>query len=341
MPSEDLNLFALLLAPGDLELREEPLLSRLPRPDYIRIKVAYCALCGSDLSFYQGRPEAEYPRTLGHEYFGIIVLVGEKATDLEVGDLVAVDPNYRCGQCPYCKMGASNLCELSEINLFAPRGLSRFVDLHYSYLHRILPLKPSYLGALIEPLSCALHAIELANVKEGERILLLGAGGQGSLLSLALSKCAPAVQIDVYDPQRERSRKIATAFSPKITDLSEAPGDPQYSLVFEASGQSLGFQYAASSVRRGGRIIVISRYHNQPPASFPENFPCKECTVSFSHLNGDGQPFIRAIRLLSECWEPRFDELFVIKPLEDLKSAFAQWECTPYCKTIIKINLNL
>jgi|GEM_PF-970984 (R,R)-butanediol dehydrogenase/meso-butanediol dehydrogenase/diacetyl reductase len=337
MPSGDQNLFVLLRSPGNLEMRGEPLAGSLPGPEYVRLKVSYCALCGSDLSFYRGRPGAEYPRTLGHEYFGTIVQVGANVAALNVGDLVAVDPNYRCGECFYCQAGFSNLCESNEINLFTRRGLSRFVEIHHAYLHKIPLLRPAYLGALIEPLSCALHAIELESVQESDSILVVGGGGQGSLLSLGLSLLFPALQVDLYDIHRIRAQKIARA-CPTVRNLPEAPSDPKYSLVFETSGQSLGFQHAVSGARKGGRIVVISRYRNQPPAVFPEEFPCKECTVTFSHLNGNGQPFLRAASLLSQSWEERFDQLFTIRPLEDTISVFAQWDQSPFCKTIVAID---
>ena len=337
MASGDQNRFVLLRSPGHLELREEPLATGLPGPEYIRLKISYCALCGSDLSFYRGRPRAEYPRTLGHEYCGIVVQVGERVTQYQSGDLVAVDLNYRCGECCYCKTGFSNLCDSSDINLFTRRGLSRFVEIHQAYLHKIPPLKPAHLGALIEPLSCALHAIELAKVQASDSVLIVGGGGQGSLLSLGLSLLFPAVQLDLYDIHRIRAQKIAQV-CPTVTCLAVAPSDPKYSLVFEASGQSLGFQHAVSGVQKGGRIIVISRYRNQLPATIPEDFPCKEGAITFSHLNGDGQPFFRAVRLLSQSWEERFDQLFTIRPLEDTISAFAQWDQSPFCKTIVAID---
>jgi threonine dehydrogenase-like Zn-dependent dehydrogenase len=333
----DPNRLVLLRSPGNLELCEEPLAGSLPGPEYVRLRISYCALCGSDLSFYRGRPRAEYPRTLGHEYCGTVIHVGERVAGLQSGDLVAADPNYRCGECFYCKTGFSNLCDSSEINLFSRRGLSRFVEIHYSYLHKIPPLKPAYLGALIEPLSCALHAIELASVQASDSILVVGGGGQGSLLSVGLSLIFPALQVDLYDILRNRAQKITRA-CPTVKDLEEAPSQSKYSLVFETSGQSLGFQHAVSGVRKGGRIIVISRYRNQPPAAFPENFPCKECTITFSHLNGNGLPFLSAASLLSQSWEQRFDRLFTIRPLEEAIIAFAQWDQSPFCKTIIAMD---
>jgi (R,R)-butanediol dehydrogenase/meso-butanediol dehydrogenase/diacetyl reductase len=337
MANGDQNRFVLLRSPGNLELRGEPPAGSLPGLEYARLRISYCALCGSDLSFYRGRLNAEYPRTLGHEYFGTIVQVGANVAALNVGDLVAVDPNYRCGTCPFCRIGASNLCESNEINLFTRRGLSRFIEIHHAYLHKIPPLKPAYLGALIEPLSCTLHAIELANVQENDTVLIVGGGGQGSLLSLGLSLLYPALQMDLYDLHRIRAQKIARA-CPTVRNLPEAPSVPKYSLIFEASGQALGFQHAVSGVRKGGRIIVISRYRNQPPAAFPEEFPCKECQVIFSHLNGNGEPFLRAASLLSQSWDERFDQLFTIRPLEDTISIFAQWDQSPFCKTIVAID---
>lgn len=331
------NIYALLLEPGVLSLREAALPADLPRHDYVRIKVSFCGLCGSDLAFFQGRPNAKYPRSLGHEHVGTVVLVGRDVPDFEVGDNVAVDPNYRCGSCYYCKSGASNLCESSQVNLFTYRGLSSFTDIHFSYLRRLSVLNPPHLGGLIEPLSCALHAIELARVKSDDRILILGAGSQGSLICFALSVDFPESAIEIYDPNWKRSANLTSCFG-MVTALKASPTAPEYSLVFESSGQTSGFQNAALCVRKAGRIIVISRYRDSGSVYLPPDFPRKECRIVFSNLNGNGEPFDRAIRLLSENWLSKYNAWIDLRPLRDLENTLANLDQSPYCKTVIEVD---
>ena len=175
-----LNHFALLLHPGSIQIRKVQLSPTLPRPDFVRLKVDFCGICGGDLATFQGKSNIDYPHTLGHEYCGSIVLLGEGVHGLLVGQKVAVDPNYRCGQCHFCRNGLSNFCVSNSVNLFNPRGFARYVDIHHSYLHQIPDFPHAYLGALIEPLSCALHALKLSEAEHTDRILILGGGGQGT-----------------------------------------------------------------------------------------------------------------------------------------------------------------
>lgn len=310
----------------------------MPDPDYVRLRVAHCGICGSDLEFYRGYRNASYPRTLGHEYYGSVVLLGENVRSFNLGDQVAVDPNYRCGQCIYCKSGTSNLCALSESNLFTRRGFSNYVDLHHSYLHKLPSLNPRFLGALVEPLSCAIHAVELASVKETDRILVLGCGGQGSMMAFGLTRLFPRIPISVYDPVAERSILLSSTYSPNVSVLAKPPSDAGYSLVFEASGQPAGFKHASMAVEKGGRIIVSSRYRGRRRAHLNESLPRKECSVRFSHLNGNGESFVQAINLLKNDWSSRFDRLINVQPFLDIDKLFARMEASPYCKTILTLS---
>lgn len=337
MTGDRQNIYALLLEPGILQLRQAVLSPDLPRSDYVRIKVAYCGVCGSDLAFFDGRPHAEYPRTLGHEHVGTVVLAGKDVPDFHLGDSVAVDPNYRCGICYYCKYGASNLCESSDANLFTTRGFSTFVDLHASYLHKLPKLTPPCLGGLIEPLSCSLHALDLAPIQAGDAILILGAGSQGSLLSFALSVYFPGTTIDIYDPIRVRSSSLAACFG-NVSALKNPPNEAQYSLVFEASGQPEGFQNATRCVQKSGRIVIISRYKNGATVTIPPDFPKKECILRFSNLNGDGEPFVRATELISNHWRDAYNAWIDVRPLEDLNDILKNMHHSPRCKTVIAVD---
>ncbi len=330
------NSYIQITSPGVLEIIEETLPSAIP-PDYVRLKVAYCAICGGDYSSCKGRSDVSYPLTIGHEYYGPIVEVGGDVAGFDPGDLVAVDPNYRCGRCAYCKIGKSNFCELNGCNLFRRRGLSNYVDIHNSYLRHLAPLSPDFIGALIEPLSCTLHALDLAKIKEDEQILILGCGGQGTLLSFALSCLRPTLTIDVFDINLLKSENLSVAFPDTITPLMEPPPKGAYSVVIEASGQSTGFNFASRSVLKGGRIIVISRYYNQM-VTIPEDLPKGGCGIIFSHLNGNGEPFIRAMDLLSRFWKKSYNKLIKIESLFDIEEVLKNHDNSPYGKIIIKVN---
>jgi (R,R)-butanediol dehydrogenase/meso-butanediol dehydrogenase/diacetyl reductase len=330
------NITAVLQTPGVVEFNRSPLPHELPA-QYVRLAISFCALCGSDLAFYRGRPGSDYPRTLGHEYCGTVILYGSEAASFQPGEAVAVDPNYRCGQCFYCKSGASNLCDSSEANLFDQRGFSAYVDIHQSYLHRLPVLDPPWLGALIEPLSCALHALSLAQVHYDDTCLILSCGGQGFLLTFGLSVLFPKMLISVYDPNRRRGHKLAEVFGPTIRPLDRPPRKVEYSLIFEASGQPAGFKMAALCLRKAGRMVVISRYRDRRSVYLPFDFPRKQPTVTFSHLNGDGQTFGQALEMLRLNWAPRYNALTQVRPLRDLPLVLEERDHQPYNKIIFAI----
>jgi threonine dehydrogenase-like Zn-dependent dehydrogenase len=244
--------------------------------------------------------------------------MGSNTTSFQLGDMLAVDPNYRCGQCFYCKSGASNLCDSSEANLFDQRGFSTYVDIHQAYLHRLPVLDPPWLGALIEPLSCALHALSLAGVQSEDACLILGSGGQGSMLAFGLSVLFPEMQISVYDPNRRRSHNLAEVFGSTVTPRDRPPRQAEFSLIFEASGERSGFKIATQCLRKAGRLVVISRYRDRKSVFLPFEFPRKQPTVLFSHLNGDGQTFGQALDILRLHWTPRHQGLIQVRPFTEL-----------------------
>lgn len=333
---ETSNHYAWLLRPGSLEFRSEVLSSLPSRPDFIRMKVYYCGICGSDISFYRGRPKVEYPRTLGHEYYGQVVIPSEECDRIQSGDMVVVDPNYRCGECTFCRSGRSNLCVSNSVNLFTRRGFSNYVDIHYSYLHRLPEMPSPLLGALVEPLSCVLHALERAQIRPEDEILILGCGGLGSLITTVLSVRFPDLKVTLYDPNLAKAKRLALVFPAQVNYLLNLPDHNEYSLIFEVSGESLGFDIAATSVGRGGRIVICSRYR-ESKAYLHEELSQKEATLLFSHLNGDGGQFQNAINLLSKYWDDRWSSLYKIESFQNLDRIFENIEKSEFCKTFVRI----
>jgi (R,R)-butanediol dehydrogenase / meso-butanediol dehydrogenase / diacetyl reductase len=330
------NRYVLLEQPGVLTL-QEAVLSDPILPGYVRLKVAFCGICGSDLAFYQRRPGATYPRTLGHEYSGVAVGCGDNVNDFQMGDTIAVDPNYRCGSCKYCMSGNSHLCNDSEANLFSPRGLAFYVDIHQNYLHKIPDFNPPYLSALIEPLSCSLHAIELAQVDPSDQLLVLGCGSQGSMITFGLAAQYPGLSLSVYDPNHHRARSLHHALPNNVLPLQRPPVQSNYSLIFEASGEGRGFRFACQALQKRGRMVVLSRYHRNPHLPLPYDFPRKEPRIIFSHLDGDGATFRQAIELLKRHWSEPLVKLIDLHPLSEVPALFPTIKKSVFNKTIIKI----
>jgi len=340
MPGDLVNRYAYLKKHGELVAVEEPLSPTLPSSDYVRLKLAYCGLCGSDLAFLKGRKAAVYPRTLGHEQVGQVIDVGSEVSGISVGNWIAVDPNTRCGTCHYCRTGASNHCERSAETWFHPRGLAKYQDIHSSYLHVLPELNPVFIGALSEPLSCALHAIDRAKVRPDDNALILGCGSMGSMVIFGLLSKFDSMTMAIHDSIAGRMEGLTQAFPGRIRPYEMGNKNDDYSVVFEATGNSDMFQIATQCASPEGRIVVISRYRNVDTINLQTSLCHKELDIRFSHLNGDGKTMGEAIQLLKTKWQTEYNRLIEIIDINNLEDAFKRMQTSHYNKTIIRLNDN-
>jgi (R,R)-butanediol dehydrogenase/meso-butanediol dehydrogenase/diacetyl reductase len=147
----------------------EPVLEK----DEVLIKVQYCGICGSDLHVFKEGAGVGF----GHEFSGDIAGLGSDVKGWRMGDRVAVDPVVSCDECFWCKRGELGLCEQYFIALVEYKGaFATYAKAKYYNLHK-LPRGLSYEeGAIIEPTTCALHAIKVAGMQKGDVVAVLGLG---------------------------------------------------------------------------------------------------------------------------------------------------------------------
>lgn len=132
------------------DLRLSELERQAPRPGEVELEVAYCGICGSDLHEYQSGPHSipqaeahplsgcRAPLTLGHEFCGVVAALGPGVEGPRIGDRVAVEPEYRCGECRYCREGRYNLCEsMGFIGLMGDGGFAERARVPAYMLHRL------------------------------------------------------------------------------------------------------------------------------------------------------------------------------------------------------------
>lgn len=187
--------------PGDVRLAECPMPS--VAADAVLIKVACCAICGTDLKLATiGNPRCHPPRIIGHEMVGAIVETGESVRGFAVGDRVTLATTLACGACAICRKGLGNLCPTSKPisydydGAFAEYLLAPPEALRGGNLVRVPKGIPDEAAALSEPLSCAVNAQALANVGEGDNVLILGGGPLGAIhAELAKARGARKVMI--------------------------------------------------------------------------------------------------------------------------------------------------
>jgi threonine dehydrogenase-like Zn-dependent dehydrogenase len=256
---------------GKLVIKERPKPGIKNESDVL-IKVTASGICGTDLHILQVPPA--HPATegciLGHEFTGEIVEVGNKALDLQVGDMVVVNPHPPCGLCRYCKMGRPDRCKnmytpkypgnLNTMGIFSDGGMANYVVVPEHSLYKINSEILPRLASLAEPLACVVNATDKVKVQPGDTAVILGAGPIG-LLFVLMFKASGVAKLIVSEPLSIR-RKAAIecgatlTVDPQNEDLElivKEETDGGADVVVEAVGPFIN--QALCLVRSSGKII--------------------------------------------------------------------------------------
>ena len=180
---------------------------RAPIDDEVKICVAWCGLCGTDVHKFQGKNGASVvvpPIILGHECSGIVTEVGPECKYFKPGDRVACDPSYGCGKCTWCQQGFPNFC-LERHGV--AKGFSEYVYPPEQNVYHIADSLDLETAAFTEPLSCAIHGLDLIQIESGNTVVMYGMGAIGSLM-LQLIKYSGAGEIIVVEREAEK-RELA------------------------------------------------------------------------------------------------------------------------------------
>jgi L-iditol 2-dehydrogenase len=243
-----------------------------PGPDEVLLRIASVGTCGSDVHYYVegaiGDQIVSDPITMGHEFSAWIADKGQDVEDdLEVGQLVAVEPAIPCGECEYCLHGHPNICPNVEFCGTPPID-GVFAEYAVMPAENCFPLPAGFTpdeGALLEPLGIAIHTVDLAHLQVGQTIAILGAGPVG-LLTAAVAQAGGAGEIYITEPQARR-REFAldyvadAVFNPDEEDvvaaIMEATDGRGVDIAFEAAGAQETPDQAARVTRPGGKVVVV------------------------------------------------------------------------------------
>ena len=297
---------AIVTSPGIIEFQDRPLPTL--GPDEVQIKVKAVSICGSDLHIFKGaHPAAPLPVPAGHEIAGEVEKVGNSVNKLKPGDRVAIEPVIVCEQCYFCQRGEYSLCE--NISFQYRKGQGGFTPLFIApekWVH-LLPANLSYAeGALVEPLSVALHAIKKSNLGVGDNSAIFGAGAIGLLLLMLFKSTGggDAFVVDVQDHRLQKALDLgATAVFNNLEDNSveqiiQRSGGLGVERAFEAVGINLTLVQALQTLKKGGMAILLGLFET-PDVSIPANiFVQKE--ISLSGSQGYCWDFQVALKLLGD-----------------------------------------
>ncbi len=247
-----------------------------PGPGMLKIKTKYAGICGSDLKEYAYGPNLipldKVPITMGHEFAGTVAEAGKGVKGFKAGDRVSGVGNTYCGECYACKMGRYNLCvNQGFTGLFTDGCMADYFLIPDYSCYKLPGAVSDELGALVEPLAVALHAIGQAKVKKGDTVAVLGDGTIG-LCSLLAAKAAGASEVYMIAKHKGRgglaAKMGATAViysgaGNPIKALQALTGGTGTDAAIECVGRPETPQMAVELTRRGG-IAVIAGIFDKP-----------------------------------------------------------------------------
>ena len=331
---------------GPFDIRVDDVPEPVPGPGEVKVKIAYCGICGSDPEIYEGTfgllkapwwPPA--PFTTGHEASGTIVEIGPGLKgDYKVGQRVAMNFRKYCGGCYYCRNAQEQFCE--HITSYEA-GFAEYAVYDESCLN-ILPDDVSMeRGAMLEPVTIATHAVDLGNIAPGKTVCVSG-GGTIGLLVQQIAMHAGAARVLVSDPMPEK-RAMAQKFGadwtidPLKDDLvnagRELTGGLGFDTVFECSGVMAAVPPTIHLAAKDGTVVWAGAYHED--ATFPINpyyLFANELTIRSTIL----APFVfpRSLKLLAKLdLEPMITQ---VVPLEDIGEAMAGRKTSTDIKILVK-----
>ena len=306
-------------------------------PGMVSLRVRRAGICGSDSHYFEhgycGPFVPTRPFILGHELTADVVAVGEGVTTPAVGARVTVNPPRACGVCEYCRGGRSNLCRktvmLGSASTTPPTdgAFAEYVTVRADQCHALPAGMDDGLGAMMEPLAVALHAVKRAGTVSGKRVLVVGGGPIGLLLAMTARAfgATPVVASDIVAARRQTALELGAdvALDPAATNLAEQvkhlTGDG-FEVIFEASGARPALRQAFDLVRPGGTIVQIGTLGTEDVPLPANQLMVRE--IQFSGSFRYGNVFDEAIRLVTSGrlnLQPLISRVF---PLAEASQAF-------------------
>jgi len=293
--------------PQDYRLEKVP----VPKagPEEVIIKVKRVGICASDLKCYQGAdrfwkgPPAPYvkpPFIPGHEFIGEVVELGPGAAKkygLKIGDKAISEQILPCWNCRFCLRGEYWMCETNYVYGFHggidDGAMAEYMKFPRGAINYKVPEDlPDEAGVMIEPLACAIHAVQRANIELGDVVVIAGAGAIG-LCMLQVAKLKNPGKLIMLDA-KEKRLKVAQELGAdvvinvakedavaKVKDLSGGYGCDVY---IEASGYPQAVKQGLEMIRKLGTYVEFGVFNQETPVDWSVIGDQKELNIRGAHL---------------------------------------------------------
>ncbi|MCR4594073.1 MAG: zinc-binding alcohol dehydrogenase family protein [Clostridiales bacterium] len=312
--------------PFKIELieKEKP----VPSDGQALLRVLYCGICGADLASFTGnQPFTTYPRIPGHEFSAQIVSIPENDKGLKAGDIITCNPYFNCGTCYACRRGIINACHDNQT-----MGVQRdgsFQEYITMPVERIIPGKGLSARelALIEPFSISAHALSRAEVKAGDRLLIMGAGPIGLFALIRAKAMGAKVAIaDLLESRLALAEKYGADliinnktdnFDEKCESFTEGCG---FDVCVEACGAPETFLSCIDKAAHGANIILIG--NGKRETTFVHSIILKKELNIFGSRNAFTRDFETLIDLVSSGKVNILDMISGVYDADNAKDAF-------------------
>lgn len=291
----------------DYRLEEAP--TPKPGPGEVIVKVHDCGICASDIKCYTGAPlfwgdEARPPYVdgpviPGHEFTGEVVALGQGAAEkhrVTIGDRVVAEQVVPCEKCRYCLRGQYWLCVEARIFGFKRAvhgGMAEYIKFPSQARVYKVPDGISWThAALIEPLACAIHAVERGEIRLGDVVVQMGCGTLGLCMVAAerLKNPGLLIALDLIDSRLELARKFGAdiTMNPskedvvrRVRDLTDGYG---CDVLIEATGNHEAIVPALHMIRKMGTFVEFSVMRELSTADWTIIGDGKELNIHGAHL---------------------------------------------------------
>ena len=266
-------------------LRAEQRAMPTPQADEVLLRVKRVGVCGTDMHIYTGnQPYLQYPRVMGHELSGLVEQAPAGST-LAVGDPVFVMPYLSCGHCVACRHGKTNCCvNIQVLGVHRDGAFSEYLSVPQQFVHKAEGVTLDQ-AAMVEFLSIGAHAVRRAEVRAGQRVLVVGVGPIG-MAALTFSRLRGA-NVTALDTRPERlafcrdqlGADAGVLIGPTDeAELAQLTGQEFFDVVFDATGNVRAMERGFKFIAHGGKYVLISIVRDNISFSDPE-FHKREATL--------------------------------------------------------------
>ncbi|MEM9419867.1 MAG: zinc-binding dehydrogenase [Planctomycetota bacterium] len=277
-----------------------------PKAGQVRLNVAWCGICGTDLHIYRGHMDQRlsFPQVIGHEASAVVAALGEGVDNVAVGDPVVVRPLDVQGECTATKRGYSHISsKMKFIGIDSPGAFQSHWNVPAELLHKLPEGMDLKVAAFVEPLAVACHDVRMAKLEAGERAVVMGGGPIGMLIAMVAKANGAKVLLSEVNASRLKLAESLgfSTVNPAEADIeaavAEFTGGDGAEVVFEVSGAAAPIEMMTKLAGVRGRVVVVAIVPKPAPVDLFQVF-WKELQIIGTRVY-EPEDYDRAIEMLA------------------------------------------